>query len=743
MSNHLGGKLVKSPVRFLLSIAILCILLSIVLDQIGSRIDLYGLNNYSNEDGLTLPRYYWRTGQLDKAINEYVRIISDAPALAPLAYKDLNRLIEIESGRYSWVFHYIVYDLWVLPPRLFLLGTAFMVIGLFVLLFNRLKKRPLFVILPFQDRASLGFENNFSIDVVDRLKELVWRDKNLESTSNLIIENFELPLIGLIGENNAIDSAALLETALALSGTPSDFPLSRLLNSIRLWLEQPRYWVRGQIIRSPSGYILNIRLLQYDRKDLVKSWHVDIKGNDEDVVNQVIDSIIFILLSFFNVDVLQTKSWLAFKYMQEGLDNIFVFEDNPRQSAYLQTAVKKMRMALNFDPSYPLARHNLGLLLMQIGDYDEARDVFKSASETFPNLHFRKLALFNYGVALYHLNQLWAYKRSAKIFEQLLEEKNGLDENFILLLHSVIALTYSRLGSIDKSDRGEYFRLALNEADMVLKNNEITDECRANAYSAKGYVKLFEGDFSGAIQYLNDAVKANPTNIIHWIGLGQAYWKAKKLEQAAAVFEKADFMSISSGYASYKLGNIYREMGEIDKAIDAYKRAPSVAESHIAQGKILLENREYVPALQAFRSATKINRRLTEAWVNIAWTILEMEAENDDLLKEAERSARRALQLEKNRNQIWHRHAVLARVLIAMDKNESAYKEALKSVNHSPHKVQAIYYQAVAEYKLGYYSKAMANAKKVLELDKGEWRIASEILIGKIEREIDDQRNKD
>lgn len=726
----------KSPVRLFGFISIVCFIVGFILGLMGIKFDWYGLNAYPVITELELARFMWRTGQIDAAIGEYQRVIDLSPSLSKQAYQELTRLLSIEKSGTGWMTRYLAYGTWALPPLFYASGLVFSIFTFGVFLAYRLKRRPMYVILPFQDYSRLGIGENLSQDAADRLRELIWCTEHLESSSHFIAEELEVPSLGMIGEGGAIDSVALLDTALKFAGAPSEFSINRLVTSAQMWLDQPDFFIRGQILKTISGINLSIRIIDGKEHVLKKSWHIEIKESEGSLVTQVIDDVIFVLL-FHLSDKLHTRSWQSLKYLLEGFEYFEIYQENPHQSEYLQAAQETMTKALLYDPTYMIAKYNFGLLCLQAGNYEEARGLFKEASETTSDANFRRLAQFNYGVALFHLSQVWAYKCALEVFNNLLETSD--DESLNDLLHSTLALTYSRLGMYDSHEKATNFNMALTEADCILGNNRISKECKANAFAAKGYICVDGGDFPEAINNFTRAVEDNPNNALHLIGLGQAYLKNRQLDRAQEVFARAERLSYGSGFASYKLGEVFRELGEVDKATNAYQRSPRIALAHVNLGKIYLENRELEKALSEFRVATELNKSLTEAWNNIAWTIMETEVEDQELLKFAEQSARRALQLEKNPNQLWHRRAVLARVLLGRKKYERGYVEAKKAVEGAPRNPQAIYYLALSEYYLEHYQEAMVNTKRVLEIDHGDWNLAAKMLVEKIKERISEK----
>ena len=217
-------------------------------------------------------------------------------------------------------------------------------------------------------------------------------------------------------------------------------------------------------------------------------------------------------------------------------------------------------------------------------------------------------------------------------------------------------MTYAKMAGRQPEDKKSLTNQALAEADNVLEEIETLKrknrgldrvyafkEIAANALAAKGYACAATQEFEPAIDYFKQALKLHPGNSFIVLGLGEAYLHMGRSDEALASFKKASIQSPMSGYINYRLGNLYKELGARDEAINVLKRASQHANARLTLGKIYLEDEEFEKALEEFREATYINNHLSEAWINIAWTILQME--NKELLKEAVAAARRSLDI--------------------------------------------------------------------------------------------------
>ena len=724
----------RSPFRVFFLIALLFTVLGLFVTNIHNKIDWFGINNFPPSQDLNLARHYWSTGQAEKAIAEYKQAIQDTDTTTSfLAEKELGLLIAIEGDSQEKFIVRISNAIWILPQNLFSLGFVFFGIWLLALITKAFIKKPLFAILPIKDTSGMDISEAIPQIAMERMREVVWRMKTLETTTSLITESLEMPILGMTSEGNSIDSIALIETAVMFSGGPNNLPLFRFFNSLRIWLEQPKYLVNGNISKWKNTLYIHINVVNKKTNTIEDAWSSEIDINqDLDGISEMVDVLIYPLLFKFSKN-LDAKKWEAVKYLHDGLQEFQLYRNKGYSLEHLNRARNQMEKSLSFDPTYVLAKNNLGLLLLRSGDYEGARDLFREISNSTIKGN-RNLGLYNYGVALFYLSQDWAYKRAFDTFQNIITNSSDIDDEFINLVRSSLAMTCARLLARNIQDNEKYAVIAIEGADKVLTSDHASEETKANALSAKGFVSLARKEYSQSKSIFSHAIEKYPENPICYIGLGEVLLQLGIIDDALEAFKNAKFLSPTSGYCNFRLGNIYRKQGDIEKALKEYLDAPEFALAHLEVGKILLINHEYNNALDEFRTATQLNKRLGEAWVNIAWVICETKTTNDNLLKEAEKSARRGLQLERNKDQLWHRHSVLARVLLIQGKKEYSLKEALESVKAGAERAQAYYYLAEAEYQSGQYDKAFKSLKKVLELKGDEWHIAAELLLDQMDK---------
>jgi tetratricopeptide (TPR) repeat protein len=294
-------------------------------------------------------------------------------------------------------------------------------------------------------------------------------------------------------------------------------------------------------------------------------------------------------------------------------------------------------------------------------------------------------------------------------------------------------MVYSRLAET-KNNKETYTNLALAEVQKVKVLHIDNKTIVANALAAEGYSFLVLDAFQKANASFQEALKLDPKSVGSVIGLGLLHIKNGEKEKAIGLFQKAEKLSPSGSYISYKLGNIYREIGDKENSVAAYMRAGTFSLAHLMLGKYYLDDQRYNDALIEFRIAVSLNKKLGEAWQNIAWTICESETKENNLLKEAEDAARKALELEKDERQRWHRQITVSRVLLIRGKTQEALTSAKKSVALAPKRAQAHYYLALAQYTNNFRDESQSHAKLAIELDEenGEWQSKANELLSQL-----------
>jgi tetratricopeptide (TPR) repeat protein len=342
-------------------------------------------------------------------------------------------------------------------------------------------------------------------------------------------------------------------------------------------------------------------------------------------------------------------------------------------------------------------------------------------------------ATYNYGISLFHLGQDWAYEHAIEAFQKVLRELALAHTSTLVeireLAQGSLACTYAKLANRKRQQKDLFCDLAFAQTRQLLENPSTNKVARALAFTSNGLAYMSQDQYDQAIDSFREALEFDH-NITAQLGIGEAYLKSGKREEAMDAYQKANQMTTNGGYAAYRLGNLFREINNRELAVEAYKRASALSVARLALGKIYLEDNELESALQEFRSAVQINRKNSEAWVNIAWTILEMQNADEQLIQEGVQTARRSVQIDRGNTNEWHRRTILALSLIAAQKPEQALREAKLGLDLAPDKAQTKFCVALCEFHLGRGNEAKNILLEILQSEeRGLWRTKSERLM--------------
>ena len=374
----------KSPTRSFFLAGLLCLILGAVLGASGQAlvprlIGAVGPQPEFSSEALALPRYYFETGQPDKAVDELRALLGSDP-LPPIetaAKTDLQRIISLQSNIWGQLAFWVRNLSSFLPAKLIIASLFLWLIALIFYFIRALGPHPLFVVMPFVDRADVGFGENLSTMILSRMREISWQRTNLPNNQKLISENLDIPSIGLVDEGDSLDTIALLETALLFSTGINDFPLVRLINSIRLWAEQPKYLIRGCFEKTDNQVCINFQLLDRKKGRIEKVWNCTMDFH-QSRRSELIDNILFPLLFHFSKEV-GTNKWEALLASHAGLEAFQSYLQYQEHASNLNSARNYLEQAIRLDPAYRLAYYNLGVVHLAAGEYEKACERFLNA----------------------------------------------------------------------------------------------------------------------------------------------------------------------------------------------------------------------------------------------------------------------------------------------------------------------------------------------------------------------------
>lgn len=209
---------------------------------------------------------------------------------------------------------------------------------------------------------------------------------------------------------------------------------------------------------------------------------------------------------------------------------------------------------------------NDGELYLSRGNCSFAQSVFQEALKQEPdNIE----AILGKGKSL---TCLGAWAAGIDEFQKVL----GLDSNNVIA-HVQLALAYEQQYVSDPNA----FPGRLNDALTILQKAESLDPNNAEVFNSKGVVLFRQNDLLGARDALERAVAlaassdlTDRAKSVMQINLGKTYRDLNELDLALQAFRRAVMLNPSSGSAHNNVGNTYYKLGNCNEAI--YELAQAV-----------------------------------------------------------------------------------------------------------------------------------------------------------------------
>jgi tetratricopeptide (TPR) repeat protein len=280
----------------------------------------------------------------------------------------------------------------------------------------------------------------------------------------------------------------------------------------------------------------------------------------------------------------------------------------------LDSALGEINKVIDLNPDDFSGHIGRGDIYLLQGDLSEAeKEYLKSFESKESRMHY-----LGFGCLLDLSLMQGKFQKAREYAEQRIawaeenEEMQSKAASHIRLgfIHSLSGNYEKTMGEVDKAwqiavssdltnyQRSNYYSRANYLIDMgsLDKAQEAIDEYRTKIemgihktrirsyYILRGKLELAKGNFSGAIEYLENAVSLyayGPLNTPAFVLdiLGSAQYKAKDLKKAVDVYEKITKLTsgrLAGGHlyakAFYMLGKIHEELGENDIAIENYEK---------------------------------------------------------------------------------------------------------------------------------------------------------------------------
>lgn len=307
------------------------------------------------------------------------------------------------------------------------------------------------------------------------------------------------------------------------------------------------------------------------------------------------------------------------------------------------TADALYRSILQISPDEPMANHNLGVLLLSLGEASEGVKFITKALEkqpTSPQFWISKID------ALIKLKQYDEAKATLK----LAEESSALNID----LKDVEDSITEHIHTISKE---------LNPKQGLLSNIE-------KLYSSRKYQEVVNLCGKLIYKYPNSAVLCNY--------VGAAYLASKQNGRAVKKFKRSVELDPKNTKYLINLGVAYKACGRVEQAEECFdtsmKIAPNFYEGYFNKGGLLLENGNPAAAVEYYKTAIKLKPNYERAHNNLGSAYKSLYKKS-----EAINSFERAISINPN-------YATAHRLLSTLIKYNPTSKhfQALKNINSDP-----------------------------------------------------------
>ncbi|REK11192.1 MAG: tetratricopeptide repeat protein [Planctomycetota bacterium] len=272
------------------------------------------------------------------------------------------------------------------------------------------------------------------------------------------------------------------------------------------------------------------------------------------------------------------------------------------QAGRLADAERLYRQVLAAEPQHAYALDMLGLLALQAGHADVARELIGRAIALAGNV---PLFHVHFGSALHVVGRRGEARTS---FERAL----ALDANTVEALLALAHLERQE-GHTDRA------RACLQQATAV-------QPAAAGGHYQLGNLEAAAGNWSLAEQCFRAALAIDSRSAPAEARLGVTLQAQQKLDEAVEHYRKALALDPNSAEAHYNLGTALAEMGQAQEAVTHYEAAiriqPNHASAHTNLGAFYQEALDYERALAHYEAVLRVEPHAAEAHYNRALMLL-------------------------------------------------------------------------------------------------------------------------
>jgi tetratricopeptide (TPR) repeat protein len=294
-------------------------------------------------------------------------------------------------------------------------------------------------------------------------------------------------------------------------------------------------------------------------------------------------------------------------------------------------AVRSLKAALRVQPDDVPARLKLAESLIRLGEWQEARVIYQTISETHRDSAEAYYGLGRISAAAGDLTAAAAaYQNACDLFPEygaahyalaLIDRKLGHEtesqrhfsiyeqnKTAVPPLNDPLRSDVVRLnvGSVAHIRRGADLEQAGKLAEAIAEQNEAL---RVDPGAVQAHIKLIAlygrlDQYDHAIEHYRAALDLDPNQADAHYNYGVLLLKHNASQDAETAFRRALQINPDYAEAHFNLGSIYEQQGRLDDALQqftaAVERRPDYAAAHFHIGRILANQARYEEAIQHF-----------------------------------------------------------------------------------------------------------------------------------------------
>jgi tetratricopeptide (TPR) repeat protein len=357
-------------------------------------------------------------------------------------------------------------------------------------------------------------------------------------------------------------------------------------------------------------------------------------------------------------------------------------QEYAKAHAYLSVAV-----ALRPDSS--MARNNLGLVLGDQGEVDEAIACLQKAIELDPR---DGSAYCNLGIALHGQKKL---DEAVACYRKAID----IDPNDPIARHN--------LGNALLDER------KLDEAVACFRKAIELEPRAAASYTNLGAALCDQDKLDEAVACHRKSIDLNPKDANAYNNLGNALRKQKKPEETIAAYRKAVELNPKQALIRTNLGHVLRDQKRIDEASVCYRSAiqldPKAAAAYEGLGQCLYAEKQFDEANGCYQQASRLDPNNVGYRCGLGSVLIAQKK-----LEEAVACCRQAVAIAPNDAKAY---AVLGEALFHQNKLDEASAALRQAIALDSKLSNAHYNLGRASYNQGKTEEAMASFRKAIELD--------------------------